>query len=1323
MNEISFTPEQRAAIETIDRSVLVSAAAGSGKTAVLSERCAYLVCDAPPERRCDIDQLVVVTFTENAAAEMRVRIRKALQRRLARHPANARLRDQLALIDNARISTLHAFGLWILRRWFSHAEIDPAAPLLDAHEADLLRAETLERLFEQLYAEDSELAAGFRKLVDDYGLGDDQGVRRFIQQLGGFLESLPDPEGWLAHCLDLVSAGRHRLLTQLAADLAEELEGQADYCRRAADHIEHHLPDFAFYGEKLAEAFARLNEWRAQLPGTDNDDGVGRVSPAAAHVRAPDEKAGETRPTVLPGTDSNEGTGAGTATVAALGQIQAVLGAHKFRAAGAPRLAKDAPAEVHARRELARELYNHFTSRLFKGRLQRVFGRFAPEEWFAGLDRIAPYVKIVTQLVGRYRGDYARAKSDLGVLDFSDLERKTYELLVNHEDIADTLRRRFEHVLVDEFQDINPLQEAVIRLVSREPEDKRPDNLFVVGDVKQSIYRFRLAEPAIFLERQAALSDADSAGVCIHLQRNYRSDPNIIDAANHLFRRLLIRNVGGIEYDESAELRVGRMPDDTDSGARPGVELHLLQRRWSGASDTDSGFVDPSDPSEWSVIEREAYVIAGRIRRILDEGVTGLDGRPIGYGDVAVLLRAAAHTAAPMAQRLGSLGIPACADVGGEFFSALEVRDILSVLSVMDNMRQDIPLAAVLRSPVLGDALGEDELLALRLIDRDVPFHEVVCSYAASGPDCGLRERVCRILGRLERWRICARERPLSETLWRIYHEHGYLAYVGGRPNGAARRANLVALHEYARRFGTFQKQGLHRFLRFIESLEEQGQDLEVSPTPAAENVVRVMSIHRSKGLEFPVVVLADLGRRFNLTDAAGRLIFDRRLGLGVRVVDRERMIEYPSLPHHQVAGCVNRHIRAEELRILYVALTRAMRRLILVGSADLPALRRDYALHLGSAGPLSGLTVGMAATPLDWLVPALATMPAGAVRWHTQADRDPCDKDSRMSRPEGPKTAGVLFPVHTYEEDEMSGWTLEVSASSSEKSARRAAADLSALPAGEPTGACEGEAASILSRLTYVYPHLAVSSVPAVVAATEMRKRYDWLGDPDERLIPEKVYKKALPSRVRKEAVQFRSQDPLPRGRGSVPGTTSAAETGLITHRFLQHLDLETPPEPDALRREMQRLVAAGILTPSADEVVDIETVAWFLGTELGSRIRESRASFRREVMFVHRRPASTIDPLVAGLETRAQDGEPEAGDTVLVRGVIDGVLPGDTGVEILDYKTDRIAPAEVSERARAYVPQLSAYAAAAEALFAKPVEHRWLVFLHARTIIDAGN
>ena len=1160
---------------------------------------------------------------------------------------------------------MHSFGLWILRRWFNQAEVDPAAPVLDAYEAALLRNEVLESMIESLYADAGREGVEFRALVDNYGLGSDVEIGRFVQRLAGFLESLPDPTGWLADASALVASDRARLLEQWAADLDAELEGQTEYCHRAASYIERHLSDFTFYADLLHDAAVVLEGWRDEL---------------------------RQRPQPLE-------------------RVQAAIGAQKFSAAGAPRLAKDTPAAVLERRDRARDFYGHFHDRLFQSRLQRVFGRYSPEQWFAGLDRIAPYVGIVTRLLDRYRGAYAQAKADAGVLDFSDLERKTYDLLTRHADVAAALRQRFAHVLVDEFQDINPLQEAIIRQVSREPDPEMTDNLFVVGDVKQSIYRFRLAEPEIFLNRERALPGREHSGRCVYLQRNYRSAAHVLDAVNHLFRRLLTRDLGGIEYDADAELHAG-LKEDNPAATAASVELHLLQRRWAEERGEEGGLVDPNDPQEWSAIEREAYLIAQRIRAVLREGRRTRDGRPLGFGDVAVLLRAAVHTAAPVAQMLGSLGIPAYADVGGEFFSALEVRDILALLNVLDNLRQDIPLAAVLRSPVLGDALNEDELAALRLIDPDVPFHQTVRRYAEAGSDADLRARVARLVGRLDQYRERVRQRPLAETLWRIYHAHGYLAYIGGLPNGAARRANLLKLHEYARKFGAFQKQGLHRFLRFIEALEEQGQDLDAPAAPATESVVRVMSIHRSKGLEFPVVVVADLGRKFNVRDAAGRLLFDRRLGLGVRVVERTRMIEYSSLAHQLVAGCLNRHTRAEELRVLYVAMTRAMQRLILVGSADLPSLRRTYAVQLGAAGPLSRLTRTMAGAPLDWIVPALATLPPGAVHWQAQEDRDPHGagagpSDAASATPPPNSGSVPVFTVHTYTEAEMGGWTLELSAPSSENSARRAAAELRPLPAHEPVDGRTGVVNAVFERLHYLYPHLAAASVPAVLAATELRKRYDWLRDPEERQFDT-------------GAVSARPEDrPTERSWPVAGSGVAPAEAGLITHRVLQHLDLGVGPDPAAIRADLERLVHAGRVARAEVPVVEVDALAWFLGTELGTRMRASGADFRREVMFVLRQPAAAIDPLAFGAGWRG-GAEESVGDTVLVRGVIDGILATASAVEIIDYKTDRIAAAEADARGRAYRPQLAAYAAAAEALFGRPVERWWLVFLHARTVVD---
>lgn len=1230
---MDFTPDQRQAIETIDSSVIVTAAAGSGKTAVLAERCAHLVCDPPPENRCRVDELLVVTFTEAAAAEMKARILKAIRHRLRNRPNDIHLRTQAALIDTAQISTLHAFCLWMLRRWFNEAGIDPTAAILEEDEARLLRSETIDELFAELYAADTEMGHGFVRLVDEYWLGNDQPLADLVLRLADFLRSLPDPQAWLAQAADTVGASADQTIAAFDHELRAEIRRQQAHVEDAASLIEQNLPIGAFYVQKIRDYTEHLEHWSG---GAD------------------------------------------------LAEVREQIAALEISTRGAPRLAKSADETMRRDRDLARELLDDVRKRLLD-RLRRL-ARFSTDQMRDGLAAVAPRVNVLIELVREFDRRYTQAKRSADALDFSDLERGAFNLLSDERDpagvsaIARELHDRYAHVLVDEFQDINPLQEAILHLVSRETDPDRRDNLFCVGDVKQSIYRFRLAEAEIFQHRVAAAEGDNGTGTCIRLQDNFRSHPHLIKGINLLFERLMSCRMGGVDYDESARLRGGN-PDLVSSEAHP-IELHLLQRRLEPGRDDDDEdgdqrIADPEDPAQWEVIEREACLIGSRILDMRRAGTT-VAGRPLEWRDMAVLLRAAAHNAGPIVEFLARMGIPAYTPAGGQLLEATEVRDVLALLNVLDNPQQDIPLASVLRSGVTGMSFNEDDLVAVRCLDRQIPFHEAVRRYAASGDDANLGERLSLLLDRLTRWRHDARRRPLADVLWNIYRESGYLAYVGGLDRGRIRRANLLALHERARQFGEFTRQGLHRFLRFIESLESTGRDLSgAPPTGGAHDAVTVMTIHGAKGLQFPVVFVADLGHRFNLSDSAGRVIFDRRWGIAPRVVEPDRMIEYPSVIHTLAAGSIESATRSEELRICYVALTRAKQRLILVGSADLRHVERWRALHSRRGGTVSALNMQLAGTPLEWLVPALAAAPAGTVVWADQAQ---------------PNLDGApLLSVKLHTEEEMADWRLETSPTVTENRTLAAAATLAPLPDDEPSSAEDSDADAVLAAVDYPYPYLASASVRAVLAASEAKRAVDPFTDEHQ------------PRGQPHYAPSFDPPGVLTTRTGVAAITPQ--QRGTLTHRVLEHLDFASPVEAG-----IRRLINAGVVTTEEVEAIDAEALTWFLGTPLGRRIRQAGDAYRREFIFISAEPAALFDPALEGSDD----------DTVLVRGIADGVLPDDDGLEIVDYKTDAVDNVGAEARAAGYRMQLRLYARAVARIWRRPVRRCWLVFLAPGRIIE---
>lgn len=1285
MASLTPTTQQKMAITTTGRSMIVSAAAGSGKTAVVAERCAYLLCDAPPSQRCSVEQLLVLTFTDAAAAEMRGRIIECVRVRVGQRPRDPRLREQLAMMDAAHISTIHSFCYWMIRRWFSELGINPAASLLDADEATLMKRDVLDALLGELYEagaagadasepepnplapcadavdthagraeasatpererSDARLGRAFIQLVDDYGLGDDRDLGRVILDLHAYVGSLPDPWGWLRDArAALAGSGQSVMLARLD-ELRSELRQQVQHCERTVATLLCGDPVGHCFAEQIRDYARQLRAWVELIETQDASSSSARALETYERTRQ-------------------------------------LIASFEFSRARAPALAKDADAEIARARKAAMEQLGDIRKRLFGARLRQRFALFSVAESIEGLKRTAAYVATIEEVVRAFDDVYQKRKHRADVLDFADLERLAFDLLRSDEDpnrpseVARTLQRRFQHVLVDEFQDINPIQEKIIRLVSREADATVDDNLFVVGDVKQSIYRFRLAEPGIFSRRLDAFRTGGDRGEAIALQHNFRSRPEILETVNLLFGQLMSTEDGDVAYDAQAELR--GPPDAACDGIHRPVELHLLERTWNRIDDHDEppepGVAAADDPARWAPIEREAYLIGSKIRDWVE--ASGADaGDKVVYRDIAILLRAATVNADRMAAMLASMGIPAFAHAGGSLLSSLEVRDVLAVLQVLDNAQQDIPLAALLRNGVLGERLTDDDLVQVRSLDPDIPFHEAVRRFAVDGRDDGARRRLEVLMRRIDRLRGEVRRRPLANAIWIIYEEHGHLARAGGLPNGAQRRANLLKFHDLTRKFGSFRRQGLHRFLRFVESLHDESCDLGSAPAIGeSDNVVRIMSIHQSKGLEFPVVFVAGLGTRFNLRDRAGRIIFERRTGIGLRIVDTNRMLEYPSVAHLRAAEEIERTTRQEELRILYVAMTRARDRLVLVGS-----LRNaeEIARSAGSRAPvaLSRLSIATAATPMDWLIPALASVPDAATPNGVEG---------------GPDRGCVETHFHGCEA--MSSWQPVGFAQRSDDATLRAAARGDPLPAGEPFAPDDPQVEGVRSRIDYVYPSLASATVRAVVAASEFKGTHDFTRSSQDR--PD--------SAERSETVE--TPDP-----STTRTRDDAALRGVVTHRVLQHLDFSLAVDSAGVASEMQRIERLCALSKEDIALVDRAGIEWFVSTPLADAIRRGGASFRREFQFLTTESPALFDPSVGITDD----------DSVLVRGIVDGILPVEDGVEIIDFKTDAVEPSGAAERANRYAPQMRLYARAMRRLWRCPVVACWLVFLTAQELV----
>ena len=1271
---MQFTREQEQAIMMRPRNLLVSAAAGSGKTAVLVERVLRRLVD--DEAPIDVDQILVVTFTEAAADEMKSRIRAALEERVSQRPGDARLRRQLLLLDRADISTLHSFCLRTIRQYFHKLGLDPSFVVLDEHEAALIKADVIDELLEDYYSgipDDRIGGAGdvaspgevtgnsaatgsptrpdpgdFLKLVEWYGgRGGDESLSSLILHLHDFVVSLPDPEEWLEGALrmfDLKAEG----------DLRDTEWGKAV------------IREAVFDLEEAVEWVSRAIE-QAKRPGGP--------SPYVG-VLTDDLKNLEDLVTVFSSSSWDE----------------IVHKLNDFEFAPLPRRSKgdafspDEAQRVRACRDKAKSLIRSLKCSVLS----------RPSEELRGeLKTVVPIMKTIGDLVMEFDRRYRDAKFKRQGLDFPDLERYCLALL-RFKTEGDAVRSRYKEVFVDEYQDINPIQNAIIELVSSGEPEK---NLFMVGDYRQSIYGFRLAEPGIFLARYRSFPRTLSSGateLVTTLTTNFRSRREILEAVNFIFRRIMLEDVTGMGYGPEEEVRPGRIlrtsPAGLPSSADFRVEFHLVEREsgerpgsQSEAGDeteehpAPAGGEDPGeqDYADLEALEKEALVVAAKIREITSPGGLYIWDENKGehhlcrYRDIVILMRAARNRSETVLGILRSAGIPAYAETETGYFAAREVEIALSLLSVIDNPLQDIPLAAVLRSPIVG--LDGEELARIRLTAPDGRFFYAVEKAARTEELGELASKLRCFLQNLDRWRTMARRMPLSDLIWTLLSETRYLDYVGGMPGGAQRRANLLALCDRAREFDSFRRRGLFRFLRFIRRLEESEGDLGQARTLGEqENVVRVLSVHKAKGLEFPVVFVMDLGRRFDFKDLRRDVLFHRKLGLGPLVVDPDAGVKYPTLAYAALSGAIGRESLAEEMRILYVAMTRAREKLFLVGST------RNLAENL-ERWRETGLTrsgVAAAGTYLDWLAPC--------VLGNDCRIRDSSSAGSPVeSKPSVWKVQ--CWGAHNCPLPDLSGEQPAFPADAAidwEKLKRLE------LPGSPPEPGILGE---IERRMRWTYPFLYLTKIAGKTTVGELAERLD----PEDEDGWVESLRAPLSWKMRKGSELDDQARP------------AAVVRGIAVHRLLAHIDLGLEPDGPALSNEIERLVARGILTRDEASLIDGEMVLRFLSSALGRFLRENRGNVKREVPFTLRLPV--------GHDALPRDSLCGEGDYVVVQGTIDVLVGSHGGLEVIDYKTDSV-PAEGTDLlVERYTAQVSWYAFAAEAILKRPVTRARVVFLQA--------
>ena len=1091
---IQLTESQRSVVEDRGGRVLVSAAAGSGKTRVLVERLFRRVLG---EERADLDDFLIITYTRAAAAELRQRIAQELGRRMADAPGDRHLQRQLLLVYQADIKTIDAFCTALLRENVHLLDTGEQGGLtadfrvLDESEAELLRQKVLPRVLEEFY---TDMTPGRTQLADCFGFGrDDRGLEDLVLEIHNRVQSHAYPQVWLE---DQKKAW---------ASLPED-GGETEFGRVLLDRLARKARHWARLLENaLQEMRADASVEKAYTAG---------FSEVSAQLAALAEA-------VETGWD------------AAAGKIPVF-----------PRLGAARKCEYPELKEKMQALWNRCKKEA--AGFCAILGASGAETG-EDLRRSAPAMEALLQLCMDFSDAYQQEKLRRNVTDFSDQEHCAVRLLLGEDGrptpLAATVSQRYREVMVDEYQDTNQVQNCIFDALSHGGR-----TLFTVGDVKQSIYRFRLADPTIFLEQYRIYPDAAGAAEGeprrILLSQNFRSRGEVLDAANFVFSNVMSQEMGEVDYGEAESLHFGAayLPPREDCR----TEFHLL----SPARDEEEEKV----PGALA----EARFAAARIAKLLSEGypVTDEDTgelRPCRAEDIVILMRSPGPRLRHYARALGERGIPCATQEDEDFFSSMEVAVMCSLLEILDNPRQDVPLIAVLRSPLAG--FSPDRLALIRGNCPEGGFYEALA--ASEDEDCAA------FLRQLSDLRSLARDMSVHRLIWRIYNQLNVLGVFGAMSGGERRRENLVALYEHARGFESAGYKGLFAFVSHLRRLLDSGEQ-PLTASGSAVGGVQIMSIHKSKGLEFPIVILADLGKRFNQADLQKPVLVHPRLGLGPQYIDLDRHIRYPTIAREAVSGLLSRESRSEEMRVLYVGMTRAKEKLIM--TASMPAAgKRLKDLSALSSLPVPPETVDGARSMAEWiLLPLLRRREASPLR-------------ALAGQEEGvwSLTEDAAWEVYLHEDVRFDGETLR-----------------------EETGV-ENAAAPVLpvdrEALDFVYPHAAAVTAPTKLTATQLKGR-----EKDKEIAQETIQ-----PYIHKEfaAPRFLS------GQRALTG----AERGTATHLVMQYLPLKENTDVEAVVRD---LTARHLLKREQAEAVDRRSIQRFLRSPLAARLRRAER-MEREYRF----------------------------------------------------------------------------------------------------------
>ncbi len=1184
----NWTKEQKAAIDARGSNLLVAAAAGSGKTAVLVERIIQIIL----KDKIDIDKLLIVTFTNAAAGEMRERIAGAIMEEMDKKTDNEEhLRKQINLLNRASITTIHSFCIDVVRRHFHIIDVDPGFRIGDVTETSIMRLEALEELFEEEYENADEL---FFQLVETFGgTKEDRPLQDLVLKVYGFIQSQPYPEVWLKDKikdfgLSMEDFNDNVWIKTIISRIEIQLRGAMDLLNDALTIAQEPTGPNAYEDAILSD--------------------LGQISDLYDNLHLPS---------------------------ASFYEILNNIKHDRLKASkdSDPVLREDSKSL----RDKAKDVIKDIRENIFA---------ISPEEYVEDLNRLHPLMDYLYKLVTGFTKKYSEKKADRGIVDFNDLEHYGLKILAN-ELVAKEYKERFEYIFVDEYQDSNIVQETLIQSIKRE------DNLFMVGDVKQSIYRFRLADPTLFIEKYENFGDKEGdIDRRIDLSKNFRSRGQILKGVNYIFKHIMSKELGEIDYDDKVALYEGSIFEPIKD---PSIEVNLIEKNVEIDEDIEEELQELAD------IEVEARIVAKRIKELLNEEIydKNLEAyRKLEYKDIVVLLRTVQNWAQSFLEVFIREGIPAYADANTGYFEAIEINMFLNLLRVIDNKRQDIPLLSVMRSPI-GDFTTE-ELINIRIHDKSGTYYDAIEKYIEENQD-DLKDKLTLFIKNLNKWSDQARYIKIDQFIWKLFMDTGYYYYVGAMPGGLQRQANLRILFDRASQFEKTSIKGLFNFIKFVEKLQGSKGDMGAAKILGEnDNVVRIMSIHKSKGLEFPVVIAAGMGKNFNLRDTSADVLLHKDLGLGPKFVDPNLRTYRDTIAKLAMKDQIKIESLSEEMRILYVASTRPEDKLILVGSLrNIDKLVKKWDKSDNIYSLMNGRNY------LDWIGPALIKHP------HGQVLRELGDfefDESKYKEEDSKWTINILGRQAVILEEQEKILKEE---EYKEKLINFNREDFS------PNGYTEHKD-EIYKRLNWEYEYPDAVAIPSKLSVSDIKKATIQEMDSIIHQIPSLV-----------KSPKFME------GKKAF----TAAERGTIIHFVLQHLDLNNVNSEEGIHEQIEFMVARELITEEEFKVVNVEKILTYFNSQIGRRMLSAKKVYR-ESPFVIEKSASDV---IEGLSEKSEE-------KLLVQGIIDCYFEEEDGLVLVDYKNDIVFDGDISSVVSRYQIQLSLYKEALERITEKEVKQTYL-------------